>query len=189
MPQAPHPIYRPAIVIATGAIRDFSWRCPLSALCSRPLFSAGGIVAHFKYYLRVRYSECDAQKVVFNARYGEYVDLAVTEFTRAAGLNATGMFGDFDYQVVKQTTEWKAPVRFDDVLEISVYTKHVGNTSFSCFAEFRIADTDAITTTIETVYVNVDPKTLAKRSIPDSLREALTRGAPDKFVDHAGYLK
>jgi acyl-CoA thioester hydrolase len=184
----PTPYQTPRIVIAVARIRDIGWRCPLSALCSRPSFSAGGIMAHFKYYLRVRYSECDAQKVVFNARYGEYVDLAVTEFTRAAGLNATGMFGDFDYQVVKQTTEWKAPVRFDDVLEISVYTKHVGNTSFSSFAEFRIAGADAITATIETVYVNVDPKTLVKRTIPDSLREALTRGAPDKFVDHAGYL-
>jgi acyl-CoA thioester hydrolase len=160
----------------------------IGGMLALPGFSTSEIVANFKYYLRVRYSECDAQKVVFNSRYGEYVDLAVTEFTRAAGLNATGMFGDFDYQVVKQATEWKAPARFDDVLEISVYIKHVGNTSFSGVAEFRIAGTDAITTTIETVYVNVDPKTLAKRAIPDSLRAALTRGAPDKFVDHAGYV-
>lgn len=141
----------------------------------------------FRYFLRVRYSECDAQKVVFNARYGEYVDLAVTEFTRAAGLNQSGMFADFDYQVVKQITEWKAPVRFDDVLEISVQTKHIGNTSFTVAAEFRIAGNDAITTTIETVYVNVDPKTMAKTPIPDTLRQALARGAPDKVVNHAGY--
>lgn len=39
----------------------------------------------FRYYLRVRYDECDAQKVVFNARYGAYVDLAVGEFYRAFG--------------------------------------------------------------------------------------------------------
>jgi acyl-CoA thioester hydrolase len=142
----------------------------------------------FRYYLRVRYSECDAQKVVFNARYGEYVDLAVGEFTRAAGLNTTGMFGDFDYQVVKQITEWKAPVRFDDVLEISVQTKHLGNTSFTLVAEFRIAGSEAITASIETVYVNVDPKSLTKVPLSDTLRQALTRGAPDVQVDHAGYL-
>ena len=92
----------------------------------------------FRYYLRVRYSECDAQKVVFNARYGEYVDLAVGEFIRTLGLNQSGMFVDFDYQLVKQTTEWHAPARFDDVIEISVKTKHVGNTSLSIVAEFRI---------------------------------------------------
>jgi len=30
----------------------------------------------FTLYLRVRYGECDAQKVVFNARYADYVDVA-----------------------------------------------------------------------------------------------------------------
>ena len=34
----------------------------------------------FRYYMQVRYGECDAQKVVFNARYGDYTDLAATEF-------------------------------------------------------------------------------------------------------------
>ena len=29
------------------------------------------MTAPFRYYLRVRYQECDAQHVVFNARYGE----------------------------------------------------------------------------------------------------------------------
>ena len=142
----------------------------------------------FRYYLRVRYSECDAQKVVFNSRYGEYVDLAVTEFTRAAGLNTTGMFGDFDYQVVKQTTEWRAPLRFDQVVEITVHTNHIGNTSFTLLTEFRVAGTDQITTSIETVYVNVDPKQLTKLPISDTLRQALTRGAPDAYVDHAGFV-
>ena len=37
----------------------------------------------FRLLLRVRYGECDAQQVVFNARYGDYVDVAATEFYRA----------------------------------------------------------------------------------------------------------
>ena len=36
----------------------------------------------FCHLLRVRYSECDAQKVVFNGRYVDYIDIAVTEFMR-----------------------------------------------------------------------------------------------------------
>ena len=39
----------------------------------------------FRYYLRVRYGECDAQKVVFNARYGDYLDISLLEFLRAIG--------------------------------------------------------------------------------------------------------
>ena len=30
------------------------------------------MITPFRYYLRVRYQECDPQHVVFNARYGDY---------------------------------------------------------------------------------------------------------------------
>jgi acyl-CoA thioester hydrolase len=143
----------------------------------------------FRYYLRVRYSECDAQKVVFNGRYGEYVDLAVTEYMRALGLTQGGLFTEFDYQVVKQTIEWRAPARFDDVLEISVQSKHLGTTSFALLAEFRIAGNEQITASVETVYVNVDPKQLTKTPLSETIRAALTRGAPGAQIDHAGYLR
>lgn len=146
------------------------------------------MAAPFRYYLRTRYGECDAQGVVFNARYGEYVDLAVSEFFRALGYGKELASGELDFQLVKQTTEWKAPVRFDDVLEISVQAKHLGTTSFTLACEFRIAGGPAITTTSETVYVLVDHDTLAKKKIPDELRAKIERGA-EAVADHAAYLK
>ena len=58
---------------------------------------AAGMTAPFRYYLRVRYQECDAQHVVFNARYGDYVDLACFEFLRAALPRPTdGFDGTFE---------------------------------------------------------------------------------------------
>ena len=74
----------------------------------------------FRYYLRVRYQECDAQLVVFNARYGDYVDIAGIEFWRAIGLADEVAALSFDVQLVKQTTTWKAPARNNQVLELSV---------------------------------------------------------------------
>ena len=61
----------------------------------------------FSYFLRVRYGECDAQKVVFNSRYGEYVDLAAAEFLRALGFEHEIQTAELDYQVVKQTMQWR----------------------------------------------------------------------------------
>lgn len=139
----------------------------------------------FRYLLRVRYSECDAQKVVFNARYSEYVDLAVVEFIRALGYGEQVISGALDYQLVKQTLEWKASARFDQVLAISVSAKHLGNTSFLLACTFRIADRPEITATAETVYVLVDTHTLSKMPLPPDFREALQRGAPGKTTDHA----
>ncbi len=141
----------------------------------------------FHYYLRTRYGECDAQKVVFNTRYGEYLDLAVTEFFRALGYGEQLVSAELDYQLVKQTMEWKAPARFDDVLELTVQTKHLGNTSFTLFTEFRIAGKPALIATGETVYVQVDNATLTKKRISDELRAALTRGS-DAAIDHANYF-
>jgi acyl-CoA thioester hydrolase len=142
----------------------------------------------FSYFLRVRYGECDAQKVVFNSRYGEYVDLAAAEFLRTLGFEHEIQTAELDYQVVKQTTEWRSPARFDQVLEISVTTKHLGTTSFTLATEFRIAGEEALIATSESVYVHVDTHTLRKAPIPGRLREALERGAPGKQVDHAAYL-
>ena len=144
----------------------------------------------FRYYLRVRYIECDAQKVVFNSRYAEYVDVSVTEFLRAAGIQHEFVHGDLDFQLVKQTVEWKAPARYDQVLELSVAPKHLGNTSFTLATAFRIVDPPGdgrAIVTVETVYVLVDAKTLTKMPLPDRIRAALQGRAAGLETDHAGY--
>jgi acyl-CoA thioester hydrolase len=143
----------------------------------------------FKYFLRVRYAECDAQKVVFNARYADYVDLATAEFLRALGYEHEIQTAELDYQLVKQTLEWRAPARYDQVLEISVIAKHLGTTSFTFLTEFRIAASDSVIATAETVYVHVDNKTLKKQPLPETMREKFTVGAPGVTVDHAAWLK
>ncbi|MEI6827630.1 MAG: thioesterase family protein [Desulfuromonadales bacterium] len=139
---------------------------------------------HFRYYLRVRYSECDAQKVVFNARYADYVDIATTEFLRAS---CTG-FGFIEYHVVKQTIEWKAPARFDQVLELSLSVQHLGTSSFTIATEIRVAGQEQLITRAETVNVLIDAETMQKTTIPTALRAALEKGAPGKVIDHAGYF-
>ncbi|EMP54318.1 4-hydroxybenzoyl-CoA thioesterase [Marinobacter santoriniensis NKSG1] len=90
----------------------------------------------------MRYGECDAQSVVFNARYADFVDISVNEYIRV-------LFGDYqnlldqdlDIQVVSLTINWKAPARFDDVLEARIRTGRIGRTSFTLHLEFyRFAD-------------------------------------------------
>jgi acyl-CoA thioester hydrolase len=142
----------------------------------------------FRYYLRVRYGECDAQKVVFNSRYSDYVDVSVNEYLRAGGLLGEFIYGDLDFQLVKQTVEWKAPARFDQVLELSIGPTRLGNTSFTLQTEFRVAGDERVIVTAETIYVLVDAKTLTKLPIPDHVRAALQGGAAGRVVDHAGYL-
>jgi acyl-CoA thioester hydrolase len=144
----------------------------------------------FRYFLRVRYQECDAQHVVFNARYGEYIDMACFEFLRAALPRPSDVTdGTFEIQTVRQVVEWKRPARFDDVLEISVRTGRIGSTSFTLSFDIRRAGEAEPLVTSETVYVHVDPKTWTKREIAPAMRAALEAGAAGKSTDHAGYLR
>jgi acyl-CoA thioester hydrolase len=144
----------------------------------------------FRYYLRVRYQECDAQQVVFNARYGDYIDLTCFEFLRAALPRPTDVYdGTFECQTVRQLVEWQGPARVDDVLEVSMWAGRIGTTSFALNAEIRRAATSELLITSETVYVHVDHKTFAKRDIEPAMRAALEQGAAGRQVDHAGYLR
>jgi acyl-CoA thioester hydrolase len=144
----------------------------------------------FRYYLRVRYQECDAQNVVFNARYADYVDLACFEFLRAALPRPTDVYdGSFECQTVRQVIEWKAPARLDNVLEISMRASRIGTTSLTLSAEMRRAGEAEILVTTETIYVHVDHKTFTKREIEPKMRAALEAGARGKTTDHAGYLR
>ena len=142
--------------------------------------------ATFTYRFRVRYGECDAQGIVFNARWGEYVDIAATEYTRALsgavdpGEGATG--AALDWRLRKQLVEWRAPARFDWVLDARVTTFAVGTTSFTLRTTVHRVTGDAgdapapPLVIAETVYVVVDPAAGAKLPIPDRHRAALLAG-------------
>ena len=142
--------------------------------------------APFRYLLRVRYGECDTQGVVYNPRYGEYVELAGSEFLRAVLAPRNAFDGSLEFQVVKLLIEWRGPARFDDVLNIAVRCTAIGTTSYTLGLEMRRHGTDAVLVTASTVCVHVDNKTWAKTPLPPDIRRAIETGAPGRVVDHAG---
>lgn len=141
----------------------------------------------FRYRFRVRYNECDAQKVVFNARYADYVDLAMTEFMRALGRDYNALLArGLDNQVVKLTLEWQGPARFDDVIEARVRTLKVGNTSFVLEQQLVRPDDGAPLCRAEAIYVMMSTEPFEKTPVPDDLRAALEEGAPGVLIDQSG---
>jgi acyl-CoA thioester hydrolase len=142
----------------------------------------------FRYYLRVRYGDCDGQKVVYNAKYGEYFDLACTEYLRTA-LHPRSVFnGDFEMQVVKLVIEWRGPALLDDVVEIRVQPIKFGTSSFVLGFELRRAGEEAVLVTGETVNVHTHRLNDAWIKAPLEARhqEMLRTGAAGKVINHAG---
>ncbi|HET8731746.1 MAG TPA: thioesterase family protein [Moraxellaceae bacterium] len=137
--------------------------------------------------LRVRYGECDAQQVVFNARYGDYVDVALTEFFRALfGSYQALLAQGLDGQVVRMATDWKSSARFDEVLAMEVSTSRVGTTSYTLLVRISEYFSGRHVADVEIVYVMVDAERKEKVTVPDDVRHRLLAGAPGERVDMAG---
>ena len=85
----------------------------------------------FFFPLRVRYSEIDAQNIVFYAHYLTYFDTAIYEYLRWVDFDHIQMVKELelDFHVVKSTVEYLGPAHFDEELELGVLPGNVGNSS------------------------------------------------------------
>ncbi|MEC9406259.1 MAG: thioesterase family protein [Pseudomonadota bacterium] len=136
--------------------------------------------------LRVRYGECDAQGVMFNARYMDLVDVAFTEFERVVwGGHQVLVNAGLDTQVVSMQIDWTAPAVFDDVLDLELSVDRIGQTSMTLVAGFRRHADAAALAVARVTYVLVNVAQGGKTAIPPWLREALTQQAPDCCIDLA----
>ena len=119
----------------------------------------------FSTRFRVRYSEIDGQKIVFNSRYLEYADVAITEFWRWADLTEIGPdWLDAEFNVVRATVEYKQPLKLDDMIEAFVRIDRVGNSSMTHRIDLCHADTGDLHASVEIVSVHVDLE--ARKSVP-----------------------
>ncbi len=142
---------------------------------------------NFCYLLRVRYSECDAQKVVFNGRYVDYIDLAATEFMRVIWGNYNDLLSDgIDNQVVNLSINWKAPAHFDEIIAVTVKPVRIGTSSYSLKVDFYNYESSNFLSSAEITYVMVSVAQHKKMEIPQDMRKQLEEGATGIKIDHAG---
>ena len=126
----------------------------------------------FRHRFRVRYAECDAQSVVFNAHYFAYFDLALTELFRAVfGGYESMLERQVDLVVGEASARFLAPARFDDELEVAVSVTSLGSTGVTTRYELLRDGQLLVEGTLRHVVVNLG--THAKAPIPDWMREGL----------------
>ena len=126
----------------------------------------------FSHRLRVRYSECDAQGVVFNGQYLFLYDVALTElFREAVGPYEEMVASGVDMVVAEARLRFLAGARFDDELDIELPVAKLGNTSMIVAPTFRVDGHAMVEGEVRHVFVK--PGSNAKREIPDDIRRAL----------------
>ncbi len=123
---------------------------------------------------RVRWSEVDLQKVVFNAHYLNYVDIGMSEYWRQLAVpyeEGTQRLGGELFLKATQI-EYHASARLDDVVDIGIRVTRLGTTSVQFEAGIFCADRLLVSATM--VYVFADG---AQRPVPlpDAYRQMVQR--------------
>lgn len=128
----------------------------------------------FSTRLRVRYAEIDAQNVVFNSRYLEYADVALSEYWRWLRLAELPEWSGMEFHVARAAVDFKRPFRYDDEIDCWVRTDRVGTSSVTSRIELCHVASGALHTVIELVHVNVDLDAGMAQPVPVAVRARMT---------------
>ncbi|MES3083672.1 acyl-CoA thioesterase [Sphingomonas faeni] len=129
----------------------------------------------FSTRFRVRYAEIDGQRIVFNSRYLEYADVAVTEFWEWTGIAEAlpDVWPTTEFNVRRTEIDYLKPFRLGDTVEAFVRIEKLGTTSLTKRFELAHAETGELHTVITMVSVHVDLETGRPVALPDTIRTVL----------------
>ena len=128
----------------------------------------------FKYaaFIRVGFSDTDAQGIVYYGRYLPYFDLARVEYHRHLDLLEKALREE-QFVMRASSVEYLAPARFDDLIEVFIRMKQIGRTSatYEC-AAYHVED-DALMVTATQTLVFIDLEERRALPIPAWYRDAI----------------
>ena len=129
----------------------------------------------FSYNFRIRYSEVDAQKIVYNSHYLTFLDVSIFEFFDAIGFNQEEYIKETnnEFHTVRAVVEYKAPATLGDTIEVLTRIKKIGNSSITFQQEIYLHESNKLLATGEIVWVNTNQKEIVPTTVPDNLRQLL----------------
>ena len=133
--------------------------------------SLKGTKSHI-HKVKVRYSEIDCQRIVYNSHYLTYFDISISEllddlFDQDAYIKETNN----EFHTVAVQMDFKAPARLNDQLEIYSSIKKVGNSSLIFYQEIYKEGSDELLNNAEIVWVHTNQAEMKASTIPEDLRK------------------
>ena len=129
----------------------------------------------FPYSFRVRYSEVDAQRIVYNSHYLTFLDVSIFEFFDAIGFDQEEYIKktNNEFHTVKAVVEYKFPATLGDTVEVFTRIKNIGNSSITFQQEIYLLNSNKLIATGEIIWVNTNQAEMKPTRVPDSLRNLL----------------
>ena len=127
----------------------------------------------FHHPIRVRWSECDLQAIVYNAVYLTWTEVAFSEYCRHLGFNLyrLAQLNLFDTVTATITIDYKSPARLDDVVDVYTRVANIGNTSIGIEFELYRHGYEQLLSRVEGVYVSYDSSEGHPRRVPNAIRQ------------------
>ena len=133
------------------------------------------------YRRKMRFSDTDAQGIVFNGNYATYIDDTVTDYCESLGFpwsefQAKG----FDMVLGRSEIDFRSAARYGDKLVTGARIARIGKTSVIFELRSWIEGAERVVIDAKLVQVIVDPATFEPKPVPQFFIDAVEKlqGAP-----------
>lgn len=137
--------------------------------------SASPVPIMFRHRIMARYGEADMQGIIFNARYLDYADLAMSVYWQGAGLVLLGE-GMVSFHAANVTIDFKKPIRPAELIDLCCITERIGERSVTTRIELRGANdghAHDLRAVVKVVHVCVDLASHRSCPLPREVKDRI----------------
>jgi YbgC/YbaW family acyl-CoA thioester hydrolase len=135
------------------------------------------MAAEFRYPRRVQFHETDLAGIVHFSWYFKYMEEAEHALWRSVGMSIAPPNPEFGFPRVNATCDFKAPLRFEDDVEVHIAVETIGRRSIRYACTLRRGADIVATGSMTSVCVTRDENGHARSiDVPQSVRARLTQG-------------
>lgn len=123
---------------------------------------------------RVRFGHCDPAEIVYYPRYFEWFhDAFEAMFEPAVGRSYAELIRTYGigYPAVQVVCDYRAPARWDDLIEIEIFLSRISQKSATF--EYRVRKEDVLLATASVKVACMDMKTKKSAAMPTEIFDAL----------------
>lgn len=152
--------------------------------------SASPVPIMFRHRIMARYGEADMQGVIFNARYLDYADLAISVYWQGAGIVLLGE-DMVSFHVANATIDFKKPIRPSELIDLCCITERIGEKSLTTRIELRGANgghAQDLRAVVRVVHVCVDLASHRSCPLPQDVKDRIRAfdARPEEWLSGEG---
>ena len=131
--------------------------------------------AEYRYQRRVQFHETDQAGIVHFSWYFKYMEEAEHALWRSVGMSIAPPNPEFGFPRVNATCDFKAPLKFEDEVEVHIAVERLGRRSIKYACTLRRGSDIVAAGSMTSACVTHDPDGRVRSAdVPESVRERLS---------------